>query len=154
MKASDRDELYQQLILEHNKKPKNYGKIPNPTHSVEGYNPLCGDHLHLYLQVDENKVIRDISFEGTGCAISKSSASLMTAALKGKTEQEARQLFSEFHDLLTRKLDPDTTADHHLGKLAVFSGIWQYPSRVKCASLAWHALKNAFEGGVKKISTE
>ncbi|MBN2143939.1 MAG: SUF system NifU family Fe-S cluster assembly protein [Candidatus Aureabacteria bacterium] len=153
MNASERDELYQELILEHNKKPRNYRKIDNPSHAVEGYNPICGDHIYLYLKMDENKIIEDIAFEGSGCAISKSSASLLTMTLKGKTEQEARQLFAEFHDLLTGKMDLQKSG-HHLGKLAVFSGIWQYPSRIKCASLAWHALESALKDGKKQVSTE
>ncbi len=149
---SDINELYQQTIIEHHKKPRNFGKLEHYTHYAEGYNPLCGDHLHVYLNVDENQVIQDISFESDGCAISRSSASLMTENLKGKDIHTAKQLFEEFHNMLLKKMDP-AKDPHHLGKLSIFSGIWQYPSRVKCASLSWHAMSGALE---KKpsISTE
>jgi nitrogen fixation protein NifU and related proteins len=152
MNPNETDRLYQELILEHNKKPKNYGKIENPTHYAEGFNPLCGDHFHVYFNLNAQGTIIDIAFDGGGCAISKYSASLMTSALKGRTVEEAKILFKEFHDLLTGKLNPEKDA-HTLGKLSVFSGIWQYPSRVKCASLAWHTFHGALEGG-KTVSTE
>lgn len=138
------DELYQQVILEHNKRPRNYMKLSPCTHEAEGYNPLCGDHLNVYLRVNEGNVVEEVSFLGDGCAISKASASMMTASLKGKTIDEAKGLFDEFHGLLTRTLDPEKDP-HHLGKLTVFSGIWKYPSRVKCAILAWHAMKGALD---------
>ena len=138
------DELYQQVILEHNKRPKNFIKLDPCTHQAEGYNPLCGDHLHVYLRVDPQGVIEEVSFLGDGCAISKASASMMTAALKGKSVDDARLLFNDFHKLLTKELDPEKDA-HHLGKLTVFSGIWKYPSRVKCAVLAWRTMKGALD---------
>ncbi len=146
------DELYQQVILEHNRKPRNFLKLDPCSHHAEGYNPLCGDHLSVYLRVDPQGVIEEVSFQGDGCAISKASASLMTASLKGKTVEEAKGLFEEFHKLVTRQIDPDHDG-HHLGKLAVFSGIWKYPSRVKCAVLAWHTMKGALEN-TEVVSTE
>jgi nitrogen fixation protein NifU and related proteins len=148
-----RDELYQQTILEHNRNPRNFQKLDNATHVAEGYNPLCGDHLWVYLRVGKDQVIEEACFEGSGCAISKASASMMTVALKGKTTEDAKALFAEFHNLVIGELKPDQRPDHHLGKLAVFSGIWQYPSRVKCASLSWHTMNGAIE---KKpaVSTE
>ena len=146
-----RDELYQQTILEHNRHPRNFKKLEGATHVAEGYNPLCGDHLWVYLKVNNN-MIEEAAFEGSGCAISKASASMMTTALKGKTVEQANLLFTEFHSLVIGKLKPDTDS-HHLDKLAVFSGIWQYPSRVKCASLSWHTMHGALEKQ-KTISTE
>ena len=146
-----RDELYQQTILEHNRNPRNFKKLEGATHVAEGYNPLCGDHLWVYMKVDGN-VIQELAFEGSGCAISKASASMMTTSLKGKTIDEANVLFNEFHKLVIGELKPDTQ-ENHLGKLAVFSGIWQYPSRVKCASLSWHTMHGALEKA-KTVSTE
>ena len=147
-----RDELYQQTILEHNRNPRNFGKLAGATHAAEGYNPLCGDHLWVYMKINGRGIIEEAAFEGSGCAISKASASMMTASLKGKTVDEAKVLFGEFHHLVIGELKPDKEANH-LGKLTVFCGIWQYPSRVKCASLSWHTMNGAFE---KKptISTE
>ncbi len=136
------NELYQQMILEHHKNPRNFRKIENPSHSAEGHNPLCGDRLTLSMHLDADGKFLDIAFEGSGCAISKASASLMTSTLMGKTQIETKQLFEEFHALVTGKLKPDKDP-HRLGKLTVFSGIWGYPSRVKCASLCWHTLMNA-----------
>ena len=144
MSYDSRNELYQQVILEHNKKPRNFKKIDNATHSAEGYNPLCGDHLIIYLHINSDNIIDDISFEGDGCAISKASSSMMTAALKGKPVNEAKNIFNQFHKLITGKLDPEKDK-HTLGKLAVFSGIWHFPSRVKCAGLAWHTMNGAIE---------
>ena len=149
---SHQHELYQQVILEHNKKPRNFKKIENATHVAEGYNPLCGDHLWIYANVDKNGVIEEVSFDGSGCAISKASASMMTASLKGKTVPEAKELFEQFHKLVVGDLKPDRDANE-LGKLAIFSGIWQYPSRVKCAILGWHTLNGALEKQ-KTVSTE
>lgn len=146
------DELYQQVILEHNRKPRNFGKFEPCTHHAEGYNPLCGDHLFVYLNVNADGKIEGLSFEGDGCAISKASASMMTAALKGKTPEEAKVLFDQFRRLLTRELDPVKDANE-LGKLTVFSGIWKYPSRVKCAILSWHTMKGALDQE-KSVSTE
>lgn len=144
MPDSQRNELYQQVILDHNRHPHNFKEMAAPTHWAEGYNPLCGDHLTVYLNVDQEKIIRDISFKGDGCAISRASASMMTTSLKGKSLDQAMSLFNEFHLLITGKLNPDIQKTN-LGKLAIFSGIWHYPSRVKCASLCWHALKGAVE---------
>jgi len=144
MPYDSKTELYQQVILEHNKKPRNFKKLENATHKAEGYNPLCGDHLVVYLNVNDDNIIEDVSFEGDGCAISKASSSMMTASLKGKSVDEAVELFRQFHKLITGELDPEKD-EHTLGKLAVFSGIWHFPARVKCASLAWHTMNGAFE---------
>ena len=144
MNLNQRKELYQQVILEHNKNPRNYGPLPEPTHTAEGYNPLCGDHLKIFLLVNKDNTIDRVSFEGDGCAISRASASMMTAAVKGKSVPETLTLFEEFQNLVMGKLDPEKQP-HRLGKLTIFSGIWQYPSRVKCAILSWHALKGALE---------
>lgn len=145
-------ELYQQVILDHNKAPRNFRKLENPSQSAEGYNPLCGDHLDIYLKFDNDHII-DISFQGSGCAISKASASLMTSMLKGKTKEEAVKIFHRFHDLVTDKLG-DNPDIEDLGKLAVFAGIREFPARVKCASLAWHTMMNALEGKQDKVTTE
>ncbi len=147
-----RRELYQQVILEHNRRPRNSGPLPSATHRAEGYNPLCGDHLKVYLRVDPDGRIAEATFEGDGCAISRASASMMTTALKGCTVAEAERLFDEFHRLLTGDLKPEDPG-HHLGKLTIFSGIWQYPSRIKCAGLAWHAVHAALQSR-DRVSTE
>ena len=152
MSTSSQHELYQQVILDHNKKPQNFKKLENPTHFAEGYNPLCGDHLQVYLKIDTDGKISEITFEGSGCAISKASASMMTASLKGKTIEEAKKLFDEFHQLVIGKLDPKKT-DHTLGKLSIFSGIWQYPARVKCAILSWYTMKGALNN-IQSVTTE
>lgn len=146
-------ELYQQVILDHNKAPRNFRKIDNATNHAEGYNPLCGDNVTVYLIIDENNIIQDISFQGSGCAISKASASLMTSMLKGKSVEEAEKLFNKFHDLVTDKLGDEVNLDE-FGKLAVFAGVKEFPARVKCASLAWHTLMNALHGKSEKVSTE
>ena len=145
-------DLYQQVILEHNRKPKNFRKLEPATHSAEGFNPLCGDHLWIYLNVDKTGEIQEVTFEGSGCAICKASASMMTQTLLGKTMSQAQELFKEFKSLLLGELKPDETP-HNLGKLKIFSGIWQYPSRVKCAALAWHTMSGAL-CQVNTISTE
>lgn len=149
---STQADLYQQVILEHNKKPRNYGKLEPSTHAAEGFNPLCGDHLWVYLRVGAQGLIDEVTFEGSGCAISKASASMMTVSLKGKTPDQARQLFKEFHGLLLGDLKPDEHPNE-LGKLKIFSGIWQYPSRVKCAALSWHAMNGALSE-LPSVSTE
>ena len=149
---SDISELYQEIILDHNKNPQNFHKIENPTCSQEAFNPLCGDHIHLYLKLEDG-IIKDISFEGSGCAISKSSASLMTSVLKGKTVAEADGLFEKFHKLVTSSMDEKQELEA-LGKLAVFAGVREFPVRVKCASLAWHALRAALDNEQKIVSTE
>jgi nitrogen fixation NifU-like protein len=149
---SELRELYQEVILDHNKKPRNFRVLPDADTSAEGHNPLCGDNVTVYLRMDGD-TIGDISFQGSGCAISKASASLMTTELKGKTRAEAEEIFERFHDLVTGKGDaePDEEA---LGKLAVFSGVREYPARVKCASLAWHTLHSALEEGSQPVTTE
>jgi nitrogen fixation NifU-like protein len=126
--------------------------MEKPTQEADGYNPLCGDALHIYLIV-ENDIVKDVSFQGSGCAISKASASLMTSMIKGKTKKEAEEIFNNFHDLITGKLgeDPDTDG---LGKLAVFAGVQEFPVRVKCASLAWHTMKTALNNKKDKVTTE
>lgn len=148
----DLKELYQEVILDHNKSPRNFGKIVKANLKAEGYNPLCGDNLVVYLHLNDADMIEDVSFEGSGCAISKASSSMMTSSLKGKTKEEALQLFEKFHQMVTgnTKVEENET----LGKLAVFSGVCEYPSRVKCASLAWHTLIAALNGKSEKVSTE
>ena len=138
---SDLTELYQEVILDHNRRPRNFRKIEAPSHHAEGYNPLCGDRLNLYVQVS-GETITDIAFEGSGCAISKASASLMTDALKGRTLAEATTLFKRFHRVVTTP--PDQPVED-LGKLSVLAGVREFPVRVKCASLAWHTMKAALE---------
>jgi nitrogen fixation NifU-like protein len=145
-------ELYQQVILDHNKAPRNFRKIENPSGFAEGYNPLCGDKIDIYVNVDNDNLC-DISFQGSGCAISKASASLMTSMLKGKTRKEAEELFNRFHDLVTDKLG-DSPDIEDLGKLTVFAGVREFPARVKCASLAWHTMMNAINSNDEKVSTE
>jgi len=147
---ADLRDLYQEIILEHSKAPRNYRELPAANHKAEGFNPLCGDHFMLYLDLDGDK-IRDIGFQGSGCAISKASASMMTQSVKGKTRQEAEVLFSEFHKLVTGRANGNH-AD--IGKLAAFSGVSEFPVRVKCATLAWHTLHAALEGKQDSVSTE
>jgi nitrogen fixation protein NifU and related proteins len=143
-------DLYQETILDHSKRPRNCHPMEDANRKAEGYNPLCGDKLKLYLKV-ENDVVRDVSFEGSGCAISTASASLMTEALKGKTRAEALKLLEKFHELLTT----DTPVSQDLGKLVVFCGVRDYPARVKCATLAWHTLKSALNGAAADpVTTE
>lgn len=158
--SAHHDELYQQVILEHNKNPRNFKELCPCSHQAEGYNPLCGDHLNVYLRVNDQNIIEEVSFQGDGCAISKASASMMTTALKGKTVEQAKELFDEFRKLVMNESkiehSDQTSAHYHvplLGKLSVFSGIWKYPSRVKCAILAWHTMKGALDQQ-KVVSTE
>ena len=148
---SDLDDLYQEVILDHGRKPRNFHRVEDANRQAEGLNPLCGDHFKLYVKVDGER-ISDIGFEGSGCAISKASASLMTLSVKGKTVQEAEDLFSRFHRLVTE--GPQKVSISELGKLAALSGVCEFPTRVKCASLVWHTLKNALEDGPKVVSTE
>lgn len=148
---SDLRELYQEVILDHNKRPRNFHKLEEANRQAVGYNPLCGDKLTVYLQVEDD-VIRDISFQGSGCAISKASASMMTAALKGKTVVESERLFHSFHGMVTG--DDAAGEPDSLGKLRVFSGVREFPARVKCASLAWHTLHAALRGAEDSVSTE
>jgi nitrogen fixation NifU-like protein len=138
---SELSDLYQEVILDHNKRPRNFRVIESPSHHAEGYNPLCGDRLDLFVTLDGDR-IADVAFQGSGCAISKASASLMTDALKGHTVSEARDLFERFHRMVTTP--PDVPVED-LGKLSVFAGVREFPVRVKCASLAWHTLKAALD---------
>jgi len=146
---SELTDLYQEVILDHNRRPRNFRTIASPSHHAEGYNPLCGDRLYLYVQVSGD-TITDVAFEGSGCAISKASASLMTDALKGKTVSEANSLFERFHRVVTTP--PDQPVED-LGKLSVLAGVREFPVRVKCASLAWHTLKAALDRE-QTVSTE
>lgn len=151
MEGSNRG-LYEQVILDHNKKPRNYGKLENANRKAEGYNPLCGDHFWVYLKTDGD-TITDVHFEGAGCAISKASASVMTTLLKGKTTTEAREMFEKFHDLVTSNPGDPMDKDE-FGKLMVFGGVREYPVRIKCATLAWHTLIAALEGKQDPVATE
>lgn len=157
---SDLRELYQEVILDHNKRPQNFRKLEEANCTAEGYNPLCGDQITVYLLV-EDRVIKEVAFQGSGCAISKASASMMTAVVKGKTTAEAEVLFEMFHRMVTA--DPDAAADsleaggepgRTIGKLAAFAGVREFPVRVKCATLPWHTLHAALEGGGRVTSTE
>src|SRR5215467_1302914 len=145
-------ELYQELILEHARAPRNYRELARAHHKAEGFNPLCGDRFTVYVQI-EGDTIRDIAFQGSGCAISKASASMMTQSVKGKTEREAEELFVRFHNLVTGRNSAEDD-DAGLGKLSVFSGVAQFPVRVKCATLAWHTLRAALQGSQTAVSTE
>ncbi len=145
-------ELYQEVILDHNKRPRNFRVLERATRHAEGYNPLCGDKVTIYVEL-EGDTIRAVSFQGSGCAISKASASMLTEAVEGKTVGEAEELFGRFHDLVTG--GPAEAADgERLGKLAVFGGVREFPARVKCASLAWHTLHAALEEKDEPVSTE
>ena len=143
------DDLYQDLILDHSKRPRNNHAMEDATRKADGYNPLCGDKLKLYIKLEDD-IVKDASFQGSGCAISTASASLMTESMKGKTRAEALILLEKFHDLLTT----DTPVGKDLGKLVVFCGVRDYPARVKCATLAWHTLKQALNGVAEPVSTE
>lgn len=148
---SELSDLYQQVILDHNKKPRNFHKLETANHNAEGYNPLCGDQLTVYLQLEDD-VVKDISFEGSGCAISKAAASMMTQSVKGKSKAEAEQLFNEFHRMVTGQLDEETEPNN-LGRLTIFSGVRDFPARVKCASLSWHTMHAALNNEAI-VSTE
>lgn len=141
---TDYNELYQQIILEHNKKPRNFKVVEDANAYSIGKNPLCGDQYAVYTKLDENGQISEIGFQGDGCAISKASASLMTNAVKGKSKDEALTMSSEFQQLLRGELNEDEP--HHLGRLTILSGVKEYPVRVKCATLAWHTLSAALQG--------
>lgn len=145
-------DLYQEVIFDHNRNPRNFRVMADANREVEGFNPLCGDRLTLYLKIDENGIIEDASFQGSGCAISTASVSLMTEIVKGKTEQQAKQLFAAFHKMTTgsgEQLNLEA-----MGKLAVLAGVREYPARVKCATLAWHTLDAALKNEQKSVSTE
>ncbi len=145
-------ELYQEVILDHSKKPRNLREIENAEHHAKGHNPLCGDRVTVFVVLKDGKIL-DVSFQGDGCAISTASASMMTESLKGKTMAEAEALFGKFHNLVTGKLPPGEGTED-LGKLAVFAGVQEFPIRVKCATLAWHTLRAAIENSQKAVSTE
>ena len=148
---SELSELYQQVILDHNKKPRNFRKLEPATHHAEGYNPLCGDQLNIYLNVNDQG-IAEVAFEGSGCAISKASASMMTQAVKGKTKEQAEKLFNEFHSMVTGQLDEENE-ENKLGNLKIFAGVREFPVRVKCATLPWHTLHAALNKK-DQVSTE
>ena len=138
---SELNDLYQEVILDHNKNPRNFREIENPDKFAEGHNPLCGDQLNLYVSM-ENDTVKDVAFKGSGCAISKASASMMTQVVKGKTREEAELLFDEFHKMVTGALDIEAD-ENHLGKLKIFAGVLEFPARVKCATLSWHTMHAA-----------
>jgi nitrogen fixation NifU-like protein len=147
----DLKQLYQDVIVDHNRSPRNFGKMEHADRTLEGYNPLCGDRLTLYVKLDKDK-INDIRFDGSGCAISVASASLMTEAMKGKTLDQAEAMFKDFHQLLTAE---NAGADlDRFGKLAALAGVRDYPSRIKCASLCWHTLHGVIDGARAPVSTE
>jgi nitrogen fixation protein NifU and related proteins len=148
---ADLRDLYQEVILEHSKAPRNYRELKAADHKAEGFNPLCGDRFTVFLEM-EGDSIKDIGFQGSGCAISKASASMMTQSLKGKTRQEAEDLFHRFHGVVTGHAEAST--ESNLGKLEVFAGVAEFPTRVKCATLAWHTLQAALDGAQEAVSTE
>lgn len=147
---SDLRDLYQEVIIDHNRHPRNFHEMPHANHRAEGFNPLCGDQLMLYLYIEDN-IIQEVSFTGSGCAISTASASLMTEALLGKTVLAAEQLFTAFHDVM---MNQTVTSGNDLGKLTILTGVREFPARVKCATLPWHALQAALHHEVKSASTE
>jgi nitrogen fixation NifU-like protein len=148
---SNLEALYQEVILDHNRKPRNFREMEHADRRIEGRNPLCGDEITLWVKLDGDKVA-DVSFKGTGCAVSKSSASLMTSTVKGKTVKETLELFDRFHRMITGKLAE--AEREKMGSLAALGGVSRFPIRVKCASLPWHALKSAIQGGGEEVSTE
>ena len=141
--STELSDLYQQVILDHNKKPRNFKRLETANRIAEGHNPLCGDQLTVYMELDED-VVKDVSFEGSGCAISKAAASMMTQSVKGKSRAEAERLFQEFHRMVKGELDQETE-ENSLGRLKIFAGVRDYPARVKCASLSWHTMHAALE---------
>ncbi|HSD32843.1 MAG TPA: SUF system NifU family Fe-S cluster assembly protein [Gemmatimonadales bacterium] len=148
----DLSDLYQQIIVEHNRSPRNFKKLPHPTNAADGSNPLCGDQIRVELQLDGDR-IADIGFQGSGCAISQASASLLTGAVLGKSRAEAEKLFQDVHAMLTAA--PDAPVDAaQLGKLAALAGVRRFPVRVKCASLSWHTLRAALQEGAEPVTTE
>jgi len=146
----DLKDLYRDVILDHNRRPRNFGRLAPPAHSARGHNPLCGDQLTVYAELD-GELLRELRFEGAGCAISVASASLMSEAVKGKSRAEIARLYALVHDLLTRS---DAPVPAELGKLAALAGVREYPARVKCASLCWHTLNAALEGAGTPVTTE
>lgn len=150
---SELDELYQQVILDHNKNPRNFGKLEPHSHFAKGNNPLCGDKIDIYMDIQDG-IIKAVSFNGSGCAISKASSSIMTTLLKGKKVEEAKELFEKFHHVVTCSTDEELDIDQ-LGKLAVFAGVREFPARVKCASLAWHTMATALDNPeISDVTTE
>jgi len=149
---SELDDLYQEVILDHNKSPRNFRAIAGANRRADGYNPLCGDQVTVFLQVEDG-VIKDISFQGSGCAISKASASMMTTELKGKPESAAHELFENVHHMLTGEPGSEDGGER-VGKLAILSGVCKFPARVKCASLAWHTMESALKGEQQAVKTE
>ena len=150
---SELRELYQQVILDHNKNPRNFYKMEEANRVTEGYNPLCGDHYTIYVQVEDG-IIQNISFFGSGCAISKASASVMSSLLKGKTIDDAERLFEQFHEVVTGNAEKGQSLENFVGKLAVFKGVCEYPTRVKCATLPWHTMHSALHETSETVSTE
>lgn len=148
---SELNDLYQEVILDHNKNPRNFREIETATRTADGNNPLCGDALRVYVEM-ENDLVKDVAFKGSGCAISKASASMMTQTVKGKSKEEAEVLFNEFHRMVTGELDVEED-ENHLGKLKIFAGVLEFPARVKCASLSWHTLHAALNEEAE-VSTE
>ena len=148
---SELSELYQQVILDHNKKPRNFRKLENANHTADGYNPLCGDQLTIYLDLEDG-FVKEVGFEGSGCAISKASASMMTQAVKGKSKEQAENLFQEFHSMVTGELNEEIE-ENSLGNLKIFAGVREFPVRVKCATLPWHTLHAALNKQ-DQVSTE
>jgi nitrogen fixation protein NifU and related proteins len=148
---SELSELYQQVILDHNKKPRNFRKLDTANYSAEGFNPLCGDQLTIYLNVEDD-LVKEVGFEGSGCAISKAAASMMTQAVKGKSKEQAEHLFNEFHLMVTGELDEETQ-ENNLGNLKIFAGVREFPVRVKCATLPWHTMHAALNKQ-EQVSTE
>lgn len=149
---SEFKELYQEIILEHNRSPRNFGKIENASHVLDGRNPLCGDHYTIYLIISDG-VVQDVKFDGSGCAISKASASVMSSIIKGKTKEEAQKLFKIFQEIVTGEADPINIPNEYT-KLAAFGGVAEFPMRVKCATLPWHTMHNALSGKSDAVSTE
>lgn len=145
--------LYQEVIFDHNRNPRNYGKLENPNRTAQGYNPLCGDQLKLYMELGDDGRIADVSFEGNGCAISTASASIMTSIIKGKTAEEAQVYFDSFHGMVTGEGDGDDSLED-FDKLRVLGGVAEYPSRVKCATLAWHTVRAAIDDSEDPVTTE
>lgn len=152
----DLEDLYQEVVMDHNRRPRNFKKLENAQQTAEGFNPLCGDQISLYVNVDDDGVIEDIGFEGAGCAISKATASMMTEAIKGKNVDKAEEIFEAFRHMLTRK--PEEEYDYELlGDLEILQGVSQFPTRIKCATLSWHTLNSALDGkqpSGQKTSTE
>ncbi len=146
------DELYQQVILDHNKKPRNFKALDTPSLTQEGHNPLCGDHITLQLELDGD-VVKDVGFQGSGCAISKASSSMMTTAVKGKTKAEVELMADEFVRMVRGELDPEAQ-ENQLGRLKIFAGVKEFPARVKCAALSWRTVQAALEGKAQAVSTE